>query len=45
MFATSTAFTDGTIVGGGLIDATVASTETDPSRSCLSDNVGGNASR
>ena len=44
MFATSAGFTDGTTVGRGLIDATVAATETDPSRSCLSDNIGGTAS-
>ena len=37
MFAPLAGFADGTIVGGGSIDAT----ETDPSHSCLSDNVGG----
>ena len=40
MFATSAGFTDGTVVGGGSIDATVASTETNPWHSCLSDNLG-----
>ena len=43
VFATSAGSTNGTIVGGGTIDATVASTETDSSRSCLSDNIGGPA--
>ena len=43
VFATSAGSTNGTIVGGGTIDTTVESTETDSSRSCLSDNIGGPA--